>query len=74
MIEERYAVRVNPFDHSLQELGTLQGLAALIAAIHGVVPAATVLIIDDDSPDEVQPDIDDFATSRPHDETEDTEE
>jgi len=30
--------------------------------------------LDDDSPDEVQPDIDDFATSRPHDETEDTEE
>jgi cold-inducible RNA-binding protein len=30
--------------------------------------------LDDDSPDEVQPDIDDFATSRPHEETEDTEE
>ena len=32
--------------------------------------------LDDDSPDEVPPDIDDFATSRPHDETEaeDTEE
>ena len=29
--------------------------------------------LDDDSPDEAQPDMDDFATSRPHEETDDTE-